>query len=305
MRDALLRDLAQVSNVTIITTHDARISAPNTYYSTVINATTDMWKVWDKCISQCDAAWIIAPETDGILLRLTEMIERHHKILLGCGSSAVKLCASKTTSYQLLKTLPYPSPATYHWQAWQTLEATQQIGTWVCKQDDGVGAEDSACFENTALVHTFMQSRQHSHVIQPYIDGQTASISMLCKQGRAWLLSANLQKTEQTTSDAKESTQFVYTGSIVNGMVEHWQAFEEIAQRIARALPDLSGYVGIDLIVTDTAIWLLEINPRLTSSYPALAEAISYNPAQLVIDLICEADFEMSVITRKRVETFL
>lgn len=305
MRDALLHDLLQVSDLTILTTHDARISPPNASYSTVINATTDMWEVWRKCISQCDAAWIIAPETDGILLRLTEMIERQHKILLGSGSSAVKLCASKIASYQLLKTLPYPSPATYRWQAWQTIDATQQIGTWVCKQDDGVGAEDSACFRNTIPLHTFMQSRQHSHVIQPFIQGQTASISMLCKQGRTWLLSANLQKTEQTTFDAKESTQFVYTGSIVNGMVEHWQAFEKIAQLIALALPALSGYVGIDLIVTDQAIWILEINPRLTSSYPALGQAIGYNPAQLVIDAVCKDDFEMPAITRKRVETFL
>lgn len=305
MRDALLRDLQQISNLVVVTTHDARLLAPSTALSQLVDVTADIWAIWEACILQCDAVWIIAPETDGILLRLTEMVEHHQKILLGCRSSAVKLCTSKAASYQLLKTLPYPTPVTYHWQAWQTLEATQQIGTWVCKQDDGVGAEDSACVEGIAALHTFMQNRQHSHVIQPYVQGQTASVSMLCKQGKAWLLSANLQKTGQITSDTINCTQFVYTGSIVNGMVEHWQAFEEVAQQIAHALPDLSGYVGIDLIVSDTAIWVLEINPRLTSSYPALAEAISYNPAQLVIDLICKDDFELPTITRKCVETFL
>jgi predicted ATP-grasp superfamily ATP-dependent carboligase len=273
--------------------------------SQAINEKTDKWKVWEECISQCDAAWVIAPETDGILLRLTEMIEHHNKILLGCGSNSIKQCTSKAASYQLLKTLPHPTPITYDWQAWQTLKASQQLGTWVCKQDDGVGAEDSACFEDNIVLNTFMQPRQHSHVIQPYIHGQTASISMLCKQGKAWLMSANIQKTEHSTSRNMEATQFIYTGSIVNGMVEHWQAFEKIAQQIALALPDLSGYVGVDVIVNDEAIWVLEINPRLTSSYPALTEAIGCNPAKLVIDLICNTEFNMPPISHKRVETFL
>lgn len=308
MRDALLRDLLQISNLTISTTHDARLPAPAQQAliaSQAINDKTDEWKVWDTCISQCDAAWIIAPETDGILLRLTEMIAHHNKVLLGCGSNAIKQCASKEASYQLFNTLPYPTPVTYRWEAWQALHASQQLGAWVCKQDDGAGAEDSACFENINPLNTFMQSRQHSHVVQPYVQGQTASLSMLCKQGKAWLLSANLQKTERTASPNMGGTQFIYTGSIVNGMVEHWQAFEEIAQQIAHALPDLSGYVGVDVIVNDQTIWLLEINPRLTSSYPALAEATGCNPAQLVIDLICKNDFKMPTITRKRVETFV
>lgn len=308
MRDALLRDLLQISNLTILTTHDARLPTPAQQAliaSQAINDKTDEWKVWDTCISQCDAAWIIAPETDGILLRLTEMIAHHNKVLLGCGSNAIKQCASKEASYQLFNTLPYLTPVTYRWQAWQALHASQQLGAWVCKQDDGAGAEDSACFENINPLNTFMQSRQHSHVVQPYVQGQTASLSMLCKQGKAWLLSANLQKTERTASPNMGGTQFIYTGSIVNGMVEHWQAFEEIAQQIAHALPDLSGYVGVDVIVNDQSIWLLEINPRLTSSYPALAEATGCNPAQLVIDLICKNDFKMPTITRKRVETFV
>jgi predicted ATP-grasp superfamily ATP-dependent carboligase len=308
MRDALLRDLLQISNLTILTTHDARLPAPtqqSLVLSEVIDEKADRWKIWEECISHCDATWVIAPETDGILLRLTKMIEHHGKVLLGCGSSAIMQCASKETSYQLFNTLPYPTPVTYRRQAWQALHASQQLGAWVCKQDDGVGAEDSACFENIDALNTFMQTRQHSHVIQPYVQGQTASLSMLCKKGQAWLLSANLQKTERLASHNLEATQFIYTGSIVNGMVEHWQAFEEIAQQIAYALPDLSGYVGVDVIVNDQTIWLLEINPRLTSSYPALAEATDCNPAQLVIDLICKNDFKMPTITRKRVETFV
>lgn len=309
MRDALLRDLFQIPDITIFITHDARLPAPNVSKSKIsllsVDAETDVWKTWDDCIASCDAAWIIAPETNGMLLCLTEMVERHHKVLLGCGSNSVKLCASKYASYQLLKTLPHPTPATYRWVDWQALNMNNQEGTWVCKQDDGVGAEDSAYFEDISLLHTFIQTRQHSHVIQPFIHGKTASISMLCKQGNAWLLSANLQKTECIAANEKQNAHFVYTGSIVNGMVEYWVAFEKIAQDIAEALPDLSGYVGIDVIVSDEAIWLLEINPRLTSSYTALTEATGRNPAQLVIDLICGNPFEVQSIMQHRVESFL
>ncbi len=309
MRDAVLRDLLQIPDLVITTTHDGRLltssALPSCILSQAIDRHVDSWEIWDACVLQCDAAWIIAPETDGILLRFTQMVERHNKVLLGCGSNAVRVCASKHASYHVLKNLSYPTPSTYRWHEWQMLNANQQSGGWVCKPDDGVGAEDTARFETSVQLNTFMQSRQHSHVIQPYVQGKPASISMFCKHGKAWLLSANLQKIEHLACDGADGTQFIYTGSVVNGMVEYWQAFAEIAQQIARDIPDLAGYVGVDLIVNDQAIWVLEINPRLTSSYPALAEAIACNPAQLLVELICQNNFTMPPITQKRVETFL
>jgi predicted ATP-grasp superfamily ATP-dependent carboligase len=44
--------------------------------------------------------------------------------------------------------------------------------------------------------------------------------------------------------------------------------------------------VGIDLVDTDEGPVVLEVNPRLTTSYVGLADTIGTNPAGLVLDLL-------------------
>jgi predicted ATP-grasp superfamily ATP-dependent carboligase len=47
----------------------------------------------------------------------------------------------------------------------------------------------------------------------------------------------------------------------------------------------LWGYAGIDLILTAGGPVILEINPRLTTSYVGLRQATGENPATLMLDL--------------------
>jgi predicted ATP-grasp superfamily ATP-dependent carboligase len=56
-------------------------------------------------------------------------------------------------------------------------------------------------------------------------------------------------------------------------------------------MPGLAGYVGVDLIVGENAITVLEVNPRLTTSYAGLRRAIGANPARLVLDLLYNEHF--------------
>ena len=60
---------------------------------------------------------------------------------------------------------------------------------------------------------------------------------------------------------------------------------ERIATGVAKALPGLFGYAGIDVIVTEHGPVVLEVNPRLTTSYVGLGEALGCNVAALVLDL--------------------
>jgi predicted ATP-grasp superfamily ATP-dependent carboligase len=46
----------------------------------------------------------------------------------------------------------------------------------------------------------------------------------------------------------------------------------------------LWGYVGVDLVLADAGPIVLEINPRLTTSYCGLRDALGINPAALVLD---------------------
>lgn len=304
MRDVLLRDLfelkntAELQDVEIITTYDARLPPPQHANQVIpINHNDDVWQVWSRCTASADAVWPIAPEASGALSRLTELVSKHHKVLLGCPLEAVNITASKHATYQALRAAGICTVPTYILADWPQNSAN----AWVAKPDDGAACVDSGYFESAQkLLNWMQQGREATHIIQPYQQGIPASISMLCKQGQAWLLSCNRQKIRL------ESGKHTYTGSVLNGMAEHSPAFEAIAKSVAKAIPGLSGYVGVDVIVDNSQIYVLEINPRLTTSYAGLHQAMGRNPAKLVIDLFYNKDFQFpQEISRNIVEITL
>ncbi len=82
-------------------------------------------------------------------------------------------------------------------------------------------------------------------------------------------------------------THFVpdYRGGTVGGAEARRPALEPLAQGVAAALPGLWGYVGADVVDGPDGPAVIEINPRLTTSYVGLAESLGINPAGLVLAL--------------------
>lgn len=281
MRDALLRDLAGLADVEVVATYDKRVPSPQADQVLAISTGDDIWQTWSDCIRAADAVWLIAPETDSILLRLTELVESHGKTLLGSASRAVALTSSKYETCRALQAAGIAAVPTYRFEAW----LRQQGQRWVVKPDDGVGCSDSAYFDSNHALRQWMHGREATHVIQPFQYGAAASLCVLCKDGQAWLLSCNLQEV------VLESGSFRYQGSILNAAAAHWQRCESLAQQIAQAIPGLAGYVGIDLLLGNDDSRVLEINPRLTTSYVGLNAAMDYNPARLIVDLLYNGRF--------------
>ena len=82
-----------------------------------------------------------------------------------------------------------------------------------------------------------------------------------------------------------DGTRFSYRGGVVGAFEAARPEFERIANGVAKALPGLFGYAGIDVIVTEQGPVVLEVNPRLTTSYVGLGEALGCNVVALVLDL--------------------
>ena len=64
-----------------------------------------------------------------------------------------------------------------------------------------------------------------------------------------------------------------------------------------RLLPGLFGYIGIDLIISGNQIYVIEINPRLTTSFAAIYRTFGIN----LLDLIVENKYMKNIITGKKV----
>lgn len=296
MLDALLGDLSEMPETELLTSRDARLT-PTKASVEAIQVTPDqsVWSVWEECIHKADAFWPIAPESGGTLAHMSDIAARHNKTLLNSSPSAVRHAASKVSTNTALASTGILVVPTFRSGEF----ALTGSGPWVSKPDDGIGCEDSRLFHDADVMYAWLSERNRlqTHIVQPYIPGIPASISMLCKDGQAWLLSCNRQLVDL------DDDRFRYRGSELNGMRAHWNAFEVIAQAVAKAMPGLAGYVGIDVVVGQKETLVLEVNPRLTTSYAGLSHAIGCNPARMIVDLLYNGSFLLPpVIERNIVE---
>jgi tyramine---L-glutamate ligase len=305
MRDALLTELVELEDVELSCSCDVRVLAPSIGHVAMMDYGQDIWQVWHRLIQAADAVMVVAPETSGILLRLSQMVIEQGKLLLGCPPSVIALTSSKHATYHAMKCAGINSVPTYSAQEWLMTEMHAEEAYWVIKPDDGVGCEGVIALNDREEIIDWLsqQGREARHIVQPLRVGHAASLSMLCRHGQAWLLSCNRQKV------AMVSGGFRYHGGIVNGFLPYWTAFDELAQRIASALPDLHGYVGVDLIFSEgkcPTLEVLEINPRITSSYPGLSQATGLNIAAELLRLMQNnALYRLPEITRNKIEITL
>ncbi|MDD5033612.1 MAG: ATP-grasp domain-containing protein [Methylococcaceae bacterium] len=229
--------------------------------------------VWRDWVGRCDAVWPIAPETDGILERLCWDVEAAGIPLLNSGADAVRLAASKLQTARRLAESGLPVVPTFELKAWPAVGQPP----FVVKPDDGVGCEGIRVIGAPAAFS--LPAKAEGWIAQPFLDGIPLSLSALFARGRSRLLSCNRQWVEQRGDG------FILCGCRVNATADEGGRWQRLADGVARALPQLWGYVGIDLLLVESEPQILEINPRLTSSYAGLREATGENPAAQILQL--------------------
>ncbi|MGH8531622.1 MAG: ATP-grasp domain-containing protein [Gammaproteobacteria bacterium] len=274
MLRALLDDLRAIPTVKTATTRDSRLASLGPDIETrVILPTGSVWERWEQCIEAADAVWPVAPETGGILERLNRWVLDKNRILIGCHPQAVQVTASKYRTARELKRHRIPVADTMYPNA--RLPASDS--GWVIKPDDGAGCEETYYFRHAEDV---IRSGKWTHgsIVQPYIPGVPASLSVLCYDGSHTLLACNAQRIQLSNH------RLVYAGVAVNALGHRRHEFEELVSRILEAMPRLRGYIGIDLVITDSGPVVMEINPRLTEAYVGLRQSLRFNPAAPVVD---------------------
>lgn len=273
MLQALVRDLEGIAGVEVIVAVDPAVRIELLGATAVEVAPQDLRGSWAAIAARADAVWPIAPETGGILEAVVEIARAAGTIVLASGSRALAIARSKTATSSWLAAHGIPVVATAPLLAPPPAEAG-----WVVKPDDGTGAADTRFIADSAALARVAAAGQPL-VAQPYLRGAPLSLSLLAHEGEAWLLACNWQDVSMTDGV------FAYRGSLVGGAEARRAALEPLAQRIAAALPELWGYIGVDLIDGEDGSIVLEINPRLTTSYVGLARSSGINPAALVLGL--------------------
>jgi tyramine---L-glutamate ligase len=283
MLGALVKDIAALGGIDIVLVRDGRL-APMAIPATcrAIRVDESSWSVWREAIEDVDAVWPIAPETGGALLQLSDLIVGARRILIGSRPRAVALTTGKRATVQHLASHGIPVVPTA--SARVALRLPDGGHGWVVKPDDGAGAEATRLFRRADELRHWLAiaSDPDSLAGQPYVPGVAASLSVLCQDGRSWLLSCNRQEI------VIENGTFRFCGCVVGGMEHRRSVYADVAAAVCATIPDLWGYVGIDIVDGDSGPVVLEVNPRLTTSYVGLRHAIGVNPAELVLRLLNE-----------------
>lgn len=275
---ALVRDLSALPGITVLVGQDPRIDLPKMNATWLIPRRDELAEdFFARSLSLCDAVWPIAPETARMLERISIDVLAKDKVLLGSRPAAVAVAASKRATALAMRQANISAAECFGlddaWPQWS--------GPWVVKPDDGAGCSNTRIFADAKVARAFMVEAQESNLIaQRWLEGNSLSLSLLCKDGQADLLSVNSQHI------FLQDGQVSVDGLLVNALQDNDGAFRQLAQWVAAALPGLWGYVGIDLVRTDHGDTVLDINPRLTTSYCGLRAALDLNVAEQVISLL-------------------
>jgi tyramine---L-glutamate ligase len=246
--------------------------------------------IFRSLLRRSDAVLIIAPETDGILAKLTEIAEAAHIPLLCSNSAAVKAASNKATCARIFRQAGLSTPDTRLTSFAAANQAANELGyPLVTKPLDGTGCEGVYLVTRPAeLTDTLALLRNITYhdqiLLQSFIQGTHASVSLLVAEDHAIPVSLNRQLIEM-------GRPFSYSGGIIP--FEHpasRRAFD-LAQAAVLTVPGLAGYVGVDLVLQQEQAWLIEINPRITTSYVGLHRILEQNLACAIWRACCENVF--------------
>ena len=266
-----------------------------------VSRSGELWQGLPQLLGAFDGFWPIAPESGSALRRMTDMATAAGCRVIGCESETVTVAGSKRATAVHLAEAGLPVVPTRPLAERETPgQSVAGADGWVVKPDDGAGAEETRFFASRGELDRWATDcgEPERFVIQPYVEGSAASLSLLCQGGEAWVLACNSQIV------SVEDGAFRYHGGVVGALEHRRPVFQDLATGIARAMPGLWGYVGVDLIDRDEGPLLLEVNPRLTTSYVALGRALGFNPAGLILELLKRKLSEMTRPIRIGVRPF-
>ncbi len=281
---AVLSDFQALKHFHILTTLDCRIGTQSLNLpadEVHLVQTGQGEQAFETMLARSEAVLIIAPETDGILERLSRMAEKRGVPLLGSSAAAVKIAGDKEACARLLLQAGLPTPPTRKTRISQIRKAAEDFGyPLVTKPLDGVGSEGVCLIKDPAdldsAVKILKQQTRHVEILlQKYVPGKHASVSLLVSDQRAVPISLNGQ-------EISTGCPFSYQGGVIP--LKHPlqdRAFENAVQSV-RLIPGLQGYVGVDLVLDEEEAWVIEINPRITTSFIGLRRVLDSSLAEAI-----------------------
>jgi tyramine---L-glutamate ligase len=239
------------------------------------------------------AALVVAPEEDGILETLCRTVERHGRILLGPSSSVVRLAADKLRTARVLAAAGVPTPRT---RAIAFDAALPRLRAprlpLVMKPRDGCGGQGVVVVRHEteipeALGIVRRATRRRDFLVQDYVAGAAASVAFVVS-GTCLDLGLTRQSLQRGPFLGYVGGETLWPHPLAGAAIETARAAIEA---LARACGGARGYLGVDLVLGRGGVSVIEVNPRLTTSYVGLRQSFGGNLAGLLVEAATDLPF--------------
>jgi predicted ATP-grasp superfamily ATP-dependent carboligase len=231
---------------------------------------------FDRLARTAAGTILIAPEVDRILWKAARRVNAAGGRLLSPSPEFIRIATDKQQTCDKLSSAGIRVPVGITLQPDEPLQESFAYPA-VVKPLDGAGSQDTYLISGP---HDAVPPYAWPRRLERYVPGMAASVAFLCGRGGH----IPLVPCKQRLSD---DGRFRYLGGelpIAPGLAARAAA---LAERALAAMPPAAGYVGVDLVLgrepngSEDAV--VEINPRLTTSYLGLRAAARSNLAEAMV----------------------
>lgn len=238
---------------------------------------------FEQACRQSDIVWVIAPEFDNILNARTERALQSGTHVVGPDLKSIKLTADKWQLFEFLSEHSIPTILT-------SLLESERLApdyTLPCVIKHRFGAGGLGLHYLTQLADwqeqfSEIQTNHSDYIVQPFVAGKMLSTAVFQNSHSREIFPIGEQQICWESG-------FQYQGGLIPSElnVDITKSIQKLVQRVCDVLPGLEGYVGFDILLPDdnpTVPLIVEINPRLTTSYTGYRQLTQDNLAQRIAD---------------------
>lgn len=220
-----------------------------------------------------DYVLAIAPETDKLLGQLADELRKCDTNVLLPSAEQIVWCSSKTMTYEKLSEHRIPTPEILSQSDLASLDDDVLV---VVKPEFGAGCIDTRVFTASELAS---EVPKPDTLIQKYQSGVDVSVSVIT--GATPVIMPPLYQQIKTVDHSLS-----FTGVESDVAAEHAERATRLVQRCTPLFSGSTGWIGIDMIIGETQSndMVIEINPRLTTSFCTLSESANVSLVGMMID---------------------
>jgi predicted ATP-grasp superfamily ATP-dependent carboligase len=236
-----------------------------------------LWGQWIAAAQDCDAALIVAPESDGVLAKAAAMLRAGGIDVIAGSGDFLRVASDKLLTAKQLWAASVAHPMYFALSDRRFERKLKQHDKFVVKPRDGCGTQEIQVFDSFTDACLAVSD---DRLLQVWMPGRAVSIAVVTSGAQQTFLPAVAQHLSESSCQ--------YAGGCGPLDDESQRRATALAARAIAAMPPTArGFVGLDLLLGDTVRddCVIEINPRLTTSYVGLRKMIKGNLAARLFDL--------------------